>query len=85
MQISRLLSSVPSDFDPTVYFETIAPQLLALIDGNDPDLRKTASYVVGNGILGKRAYGAPGTVGHSIFVEPIFNALAANLDAKSRR
>ncbi|KAJ5686819.1 hypothetical protein N7536_009438 [Penicillium majusculum] len=85
MQISRLLSSVPSDFDPTVYFETIAPQLLALIDGDDPDLRKTASYVVGNGILGKRAYGAPGTVGHSIFVEPIFNALAANLDFKSRR
>ncbi|OQD62225.1 hypothetical protein PENPOL_c013G06555 [Penicillium polonicum] len=85
MQISRLLSSVPSDFDPAVYFETIAPQLLALIDGDDPDLRKTASYVVGNGILGKRAYGAPGTVGHSIFVEPIFNALAANLDAKSRR
>ncbi|CAI7591385.1 unnamed protein product [Penicillium viridicatum] len=85
MQISRLLSSVPSDFDPTVYFEAIAPQLLALIDGDDPDLRKTASYVVGNGILGKRAYGAPGTVGHSIFVEPIFNALAANLDAKSRR
>ncbi|KAJ5604170.1 hypothetical protein N7537_007126 [Penicillium hordei] len=85
MQISRLLSSVPSDFDTTVYFETIAPQLLALIDGDDPDLRKTASYVVGNGILGKRAYGAPGTVGHSIFVEPIFNALAANLDAKSRR
>ncbi|KAJ5404964.1 hypothetical protein N7465_006248 [Penicillium sp. CMV-2018d] len=85
MQISRLLSSVPSDFDPTVYFETIAPQLLVLIDGDDPDLRKTASYVVGNGILGKRAYGAPGTVGHSIFVEPIFNALAANLEAKSRR
>ncbi|KAJ6183901.1 hypothetical protein N7519_005202 [Penicillium mononematosum] len=85
MQISRLLSSVPSDVDPTVYFETIAPQLLALIDGDDPDLRKTASYVVGNGILGKRAYGAPGTIGHSIFVEPIFNALTANLDAKSRR
>ncbi|KAJ5423291.1 hypothetical protein N7491_008507 [Penicillium cf. griseofulvum] len=85
MQISRLLSSVPSDVDPTVYFTTIAPQLLALIDGDDPDLRKTASYVVGNGILGKRAYGAPGTVGHSIFVEPIFNALTANLDAKSRR
>ncbi|OQE86090.1 hypothetical protein PENNAL_c0022G01989 [Penicillium nalgiovense] len=85
MQISRLLSSVPSDIDPTVYFETIAPQLLVLIDGDDPDLRKTASYVVGNGILGKRAYGAPGTVGHSIFVEPIFNALTANLDAKSRR
>ncbi|KAJ5783119.1 hypothetical protein N7457_004893 [Penicillium paradoxum] len=85
MQISRLLSSVPSYVDPTLYFETIAPQLLALIDGDDPDFQKTASYVVGNGILGKRAYGAPGTIGHSIFVEPIFNALTAELDIDSRR
>ncbi|KAJ6068854.1 hypothetical protein N7499_010741 [Penicillium canescens] len=85
MQISRLLSSVPHDVDSVVYFEKIAPQLLALIDGEDLDLRKTASYVVGNGILGKRAYGAPGTIGHLIFVEPIFKALGGELDAKSKR
>ncbi|CAG7951959.1 unnamed protein product [Penicillium olsonii] len=85
MQISRLLSSVPQGVDPNTYFETIAPQLLALIDGGDPDFRKTASYVVANGILGKRAYGAVGTIGHSIFVEPIFNALTAELDQKSRQ
>lgn len=85
MQISRLLSSVPSDVDPTIYFKTIAPQLLALIDGDDPDFRKTASYVVGNGILGKRAYGAVGAIGHSIFVEPIFKALTAELDDSSRQ
>ncbi|KAJ5295770.1 hypothetical protein N7508_010591 [Penicillium antarcticum] len=85
MQISRLLSSVPQDVDPVVYFGKIAPQLLALIDGEDPDLRKTASYVVGNGVLGKRAYGAPGTIGHSIFVEPIFKALTGELDVKSKR
>jgi hypothetical protein len=85
MQVSRLLSSVPQDVDPNVYFETIAPQLLALMDGEDPDLRKAASYVVGNGILGKRAYGAVGTIGHSIFVEPIFNALTAELEPKSKK
>ncbi|KAJ5770164.1 uncharacterized protein N7511_002215 [Penicillium nucicola] len=85
MQISRLLSSVPQDVDPVVYFGKIAPQLLALIDGEDPDLRTTASYVVGNGILGKRAYGAPGTIGHSIFVEPIFKALTGELDANSKQ
>ena len=85
MQISRLLSSVPQGVDPNVYFKTIAPQLLALIDGDDPDLRKAASYVVGNGILGKRAYGAVGTIGHSIFVEPIFNALTAELDSTSKK
>jgi hypothetical protein len=80
MQISRLLSSVPQDIEPTSYFTTIAPQLLALLDGPDPDLKKTASYTIGNGILGKRAYGAPGTIGHSIFVEPVFAALTAELN-----
>ncbi|PWY68453.1 protein required for cell viability [Aspergillus heteromorphus CBS 117.55] len=84
MQTSRLLSSVPQGMDPKVYFSNIAPQLLSLIDGDDPDLRKTAAYVIGNGILGKRAYGAPGTIGHSIFLEPIFKALTAGIDAASK-
>ncbi|RAL01294.1 RTP1/Tango6 family protein [Aspergillus ibericus CBS 121593] len=85
MQTSRLLSSVPEGMDPVKYFSTIAPQLLALIDGDDPDLRKTAAYVIGNGILGKRAYGAPGTIGYSIFLEPIFKALTAGLDASVKQ
>ncbi|OJJ44930.1 hypothetical protein ASPZODRAFT_120248 [Penicilliopsis zonata CBS 506.65] len=84
MQISKLLSSVPQDIDPVSYFTGIAPQLLALIDGPDPDLKRTAAYVVGNGILGKRAYGAVGTIGHSIFVDPIFKSLAAGLDDHSK-
>ena len=85
MQVSRLLSSVPQGVEPTAYFSSIAPQLLALLDGDDPDLKKTASYTIGNGILGKRAYGAPGTIGHLIFVEPIFGALTGELDDASRR
>lgn len=85
MQISRLLSSVPQDVEPAVYFTAIAPQLLELLDGDDPDLKKTASYVIGNGILGKRAYGAPGTIGHSIFVEPLFAALTAEINNSSMR
>jgi len=84
MQTSKLLSSVPQGMDTAAYFRDIAPKLLALIDGDDPDLRKTASYVVGNGILGKRVYGAPGTIGHSIFVEPIFKGLTAELDDASK-
>lgn len=59
MQTSRLLSSVPEGMDPNFYFTRIAPQLLALLDGEVPDFKKTAAYVIGNGILGKRAYGAP--------------------------
>ncbi|KAJ5148148.1 hypothetical protein N7526_001500 [Penicillium atrosanguineum] len=85
MQISRLLSSVPLGVEPVSYFTTIAPQLLTLLDGADPDLKKTASYAIGNGILGKRAYGAPGSIGHSIFVEPLFGALTAELNDFSRR
>lgn len=85
MQISKLLSSVPQGIDSSVYITTIAPQLLALLDGGDPDLRKTASYAIGNGILGKRAFGAPGTIGHSIFVEPAFGALTGELSDASRR
>ncbi|KAJ5256889.1 hypothetical protein N7478_012993 [Penicillium angulare] len=85
MQISKLLSSVPQGVDPVLYFTTIAPQLLSLLDGNDPDLKKTASYTIGNGILGKRMFGAPGTIGHSIFLEPIFRTLTADLDDPSSR
>lgn len=85
MQISKLLSSVPQDTDPTYYYETIAPQLLALIDSEDPDLRRTAAYVVGSGILGRKTYGAPGTIGHSIFIEPLFKAITATIDTNSSR
>ncbi|KAJ6133891.1 hypothetical protein N7523_000213 [Penicillium sp. IBT 18751x] len=85
MQISRLLSSVPLGVEPVSYFTAIAPQLLTLLDGPDPDLKKTVSYAIGNGILGKRAYGAPGTIGHSIFLEPLFGALTAELNDVSER
>lgn len=84
MHASRLLSSIPQGMEASDYFKVIGPQLLALIDGNDADLRKAAAYIVGNGILGKKVYGAPGTVGHSIFLEPIFKALTGNLDESSR-
>lgn len=84
MHASRLLSSVPQGMEASDYFKVIGPQLLALIDGNDPDLRKAAAYIVGNGILGKKTYGTPGTVGHSIFLEPIFKVLTGTLDESSR-
>ncbi|KAJ0424877.1 hypothetical protein BJY00DRAFT_225049 [Aspergillus carlsbadensis] len=84
MHASRLLSSVPQEMIAEDYFEIIGPQLLALIDGDDPDLRKAAAYIAGNGILGKRAYGAPGTVGHSIFLEPVFQTLTGTLDEQHR-
>ncbi|KAL2830545.1 hypothetical protein BDW59DRAFT_18409 [Aspergillus cavernicola] len=84
MHASRLLSSVPQGMEAGDYFTPVGPQLLALIDGDDPDLKKAAAYIVGNGILGKKAYGAPGTIGHSIFLEPIFKTLTGTLDEPSR-
>ncbi|KAJ5953259.1 hypothetical protein N7454_000155 [Penicillium verhagenii] len=85
MHISKLLSSVPQGADPASYFMIIAPQLLTILDGEDPDLVKTVSYTIGSGILGKRSSGAPGTIGHSIFVEPLFNTLTAELNDSTRR
>lgn len=84
MHASRLLSAVPQGMEASAYFKVIGPQLLTLIDGDDPDLRKAAAYIIGNGILGKKAYGAPGTIGHLIFLNPIFRALTGTADASSR-
>ncbi|OJD16954.1 hypothetical protein AJ78_02936 [Emergomyces pasteurianus Ep9510] len=79
MQTSRLLSSVPQVISPDDYFCNIAPKLLSLLDGCEPDLRKTASYVIGSGILGKRSYGEPGAIGYKIFVKPILDSLHGNM------
>ncbi|KMP02697.1 hypothetical protein CIRG_02389 [Coccidioides immitis RMSCC 2394] len=73
MQSSRLLSLVPQGSTPEEYFSNVAPKLLALLDGEDPDMKKTSSYVIGNGILGKRAYGSPGAIGFIIFAQPILD------------
>ena len=85
MHISKLLSSTPKGVEPSTHFPLIAPQLLALLDGEDPDLKKTVSYTIGNGILGKRTLGAPGTVGHKIFLDPLFRILTANLNDDARQ
>ncbi|KAL3479307.1 hypothetical protein BJX99DRAFT_244913 [Aspergillus californicus] len=83
MQASRLLSAVPQGMEPRDYFLVVGPQLLELLDGDDLGLKKAAAYIAGNGILGKKAYGAPGTIGHSIFLEPIFKTLTGTLDDSS--
>ncbi len=59
---SNLLSVPPASVKPDVWFSGIAPQLLALLDGNSgPDLAKAAAYVIGFGVLGRKQLGAPGT------------------------
>lgn len=73
-QVSKLLSSVPSSLSAESYFSAIALQLLQLLEDKNPDMRRAAAYTVGNGILGRRKYGAPGTIGWSVFARPIIES-----------
>lgn len=57
---SNLLSVPPSTVTPEEWYSGIAPQLFALLDGDELELKKVAAYVIGFGILGRKASGAPG-------------------------
>lgn len=58
---SKLISSPPSGMSTEEWYSGIAPQLLALLDGQGGlEMVKASSYIIGYGILGRREYGAPG-------------------------
>lgn len=58
---TKLLSSVPSGMTPEQWFGGLSSQMFALLDGDaGPDIAKTIAQIVGYGVLGKKAYGAPG-------------------------
>lgn len=86
-QVSRLLSAVPSSMTAEEYFAALAPELLQLLDDQSPDSQRAGAYIIGNGILGRRKYGSPGTVGWKIFAEPIirsFNPVTAKKGTASK-
>ncbi|KAF5642702.1 RNA polymerase II assembly factor RTP1 [Fusarium sp. NRRL 52700] len=69
---TKLLSSVPTSMAAEAWFEGISEQLFQLIDGTaGPELAKTASQIVGYGVLGNKQYGAPGSPGWNAFVQPL--------------
>ncbi|EMT73136.1 hypothetical protein FOC4_g10004500 [Fusarium odoratissimum] len=71
---TKLLSSVPTSMTAEAWFEGISGQLFELIDGTaGPELAKTASQIVGYGVLGNKQYGAPeiGSPGWNAFVQPL--------------
>lgn len=72
---SRVLSSVPSSLSADTYFTNLAPQLLQLLDGPNDDDQRAAAYVIGNGILGRRKNGSPGTIGWQLFAQPILESI----------
>ncbi|KAI9836473.1 MAG: hypothetical protein M1819_001505 [Sarea resinae] len=83
-QASKLLASVPSALTPDQYFSRIAPQLLDLLDSEaGPGMSKAASFIIGGGILNRRAYGAPGTIGWRLFAQPILAKIDPGLDIQA--
>lgn len=77
---TKLLSSVPAGMAAEAWFAGIAGQVLALMDGTaGPDLARTAAQIVGFGILGKKAYGAPGAAGWNVFVQPLLEGVNPSL------
>lgn len=70
------------------YLTRLAPQLLDLLDQvEEKELSRASAFVIGSGILGKRALGAPGTVGWKLFVEQNHQALnpSAILPTRKRK
>ncbi|KAL1880004.1 hypothetical protein VTK73DRAFT_6394 [Phialemonium thermophilum] len=78
---TRVLSTPPSSVTPDVWFSGISQQLMKLLDGEEgPDLIKVASFVIGFGILGRKDFGAPGSVGWKWFADPILRRIHPSLE-----
>ncbi|KAL9033458.1 MAG: hypothetical protein Q9180_005935, partial [Flavoplaca navasiana] len=77
---TKLLTSVPSTMTAETYFPALAPQLLDLLDDRNIDNKRIASYIIGNGILGKRKIGSPSTVGWKLFAEPLLKTINPPVD-----
>ncbi|KAK3320996.1 hypothetical protein B0T19DRAFT_254994 [Cercophora scortea] len=73
---SRLISLPPSSVTAETWYAAVAPQLLAPLDGTEgPELMKAAAYIIGFGILGRKASGAPGTAGWKYLAEPMIESI----------
>lgn len=80
---TRLLSSVPPGMAAEDWFSGISAQLFSLMDGTAGlDLAKIAAQIVGYGILGKKIYGAPGSAGWNVFVQPLLQNINPSLTPK---
>jgi hypothetical protein len=86
-QASKLLSSIPRSSSPQEHFSRIAPQLFDLLDDNhEPALQKAAAFVIGNGILGKKNIGSPGSIGWTLFALPVLESInPSNVSAGLKR
>lgn len=76
-QASKLLISPPGGTGQGKWLQKLEPQLWGLLDGSDGrELSRAAGQIIAGGVLSKRATGAPGSVGWSIFARPILEAIS---------
>ncbi|ORY64193.1 uncharacterized protein BCR38DRAFT_392741 [Pseudomassariella vexata] len=80
---ATMLSIPPNGVNPEKWYPGIAPQILALLDGNEgADLVMVAAYVIGYGVLGRKQLGAPGSPGWAAFAEPMLAAINPSLSSQ---
>lgn len=76
-QAARLLSSVPVEMTQDAWFKQLAPQLFALLDGNEgKELSRAAGQIIAGGILNKKSTGAPKTIGWDLFARPLLQTIS---------
>ncbi|TQN73280.1 RNA polymerase II assembly factor RTP1, partial [Colletotrichum shisoi] len=74
--VTRILTSPPASISPEDWFSKVAPQLIVLLDGNEgAELSTSAAQIIMFGVLGRRQFGAPGSPGWNVFVEPLLHSL----------
>ncbi|KXH61409.1 hypothetical protein CNYM01_09658 [Colletotrichum nymphaeae SA-01] len=74
--VTRILTSPPATVSPEDWFSNVAPQLIVLLDGNEgAELSVAAAQIIMFGVLGRKQFGAPGTPGWNVFVEPLLRNL----------
>ncbi|TDZ74713.1 RNA polymerase II assembly factor RTP1 [Colletotrichum trifolii] len=73
---TRILTSPAGSVSPDDWFSKISSQLLLLLDGNEgPELATAAAQIIMYGVLGRKQFGAPGSPGWNVFVEPLLRSL----------
>ncbi|KAH6502374.1 hypothetical protein HBI55_030390 [Parastagonospora nodorum] len=71
-QASRLLVLPPSGIEQDEWLRQLVSQFWALLDGDEgADMSRAAGQIIAEGILSKRATGAPDSVGWQLFAQPI--------------
>ncbi|KXH58136.1 hypothetical protein CSAL01_10617 [Colletotrichum salicis] len=74
--VTRILTSPPATVSPEDWFSKVAPQLIVLLDGTEgAELSVAAAQIIMFGVLGRKQFGAPGTPGWNVFVEPLLHNL----------